>query len=211
MSKLFAVFVVFTLASLPATALAHCDTLDGPVVKTARTALETGKLNPVLAWVRPADEAEVRAAFEHARAVRKLGLEARQLADTYFFETVVRVHRAGEGAPYTGLKPAGQELGPAVPAADQAILSRSPDAVEKLLVDAVRKGHRQRLERVSSRPLPGENIAEGREWVEAYVPYVHWVEGVYQAATAGAGVHPEPAATKHAHGEPAPAQQNGKH
>lgn len=209
MSKLIAAVVLFFLAGLPASALAHCDTLDGPVVKTARTALETGKLNPVLAWVRAGDEAEVKAAFARARAVRKLGTEARELADMSFFETVVRVHRAGEGAPYTGLKSAGQDLGPAVPAADRAIGKRSADEVEKLLVETIRKGLHQRLERVTSRSQPGENVAEGREWVEAYVPYVHWVEGVYAAAAGGAGVHPEPAAEKHAHGETGPAHPHG--
>jgi len=209
MSKPVAVVLLVVLAGLPAAALAHCDTLDGPVVKTARTALETGKVNPVLAWVRPADEAEVKASFARALAVRKLGPQARELADTSFFETVVRVHRAGEGAPYTGLKPAGQDLGPAVPAADRAIGKRSPEEVEKLLVDAVRHGLHQRFERVAARGQPGEDVAAGREWVAAYVPYVHWVEGVYQAASGAAGAHPEPAAEKHAHGEPAPAHGHG--
>jgi uncharacterized protein DUF6448 len=209
MSKLIATVVLFFLAGLPAVASAHCDTLDGPVVKTARTALETGKLNPVLAWVSPGDEAEVKAAFARASAVRKLGPEARELADMSFFETVVRVHRAGEGAPYTGLKSAGQDLGPAVPAADRAIAKRSADEVEKLLVDTVRKGLHQRLERVTARSLPGDNVAEGRAWVDAYVPYVHWVEGVYAAAAKGAGVHPESPAEKHAQGEAAPAHGHG--
>ena len=99
------------LLAAPSPARAHCDTLDGPVVKTARAALETGKLAPVLAWVRAADEAEIRAAFQKATAARRLGPEARAVADTWFFETVVRVHRAGEGAPFTGLQPAGLELG----------------------------------------------------------------------------------------------------
>jgi hypothetical protein len=211
MSKRIAVVLLFTLAGLPAAARAHCDTLDGPVVKTARTALETGKVNPVLAWVRPQDEAEVKAAFSRALVVRKLGKEARELADASFFETVVRVHRAGEGAPYTGLKPAGEDLGPAVPAADQAIARRSPEEVQKLLVAAVQEGLHRRLHPVISLPQPGEDVARGREWVAAYVPYVHWVEGVYQAAAGGAGQHPEPAAEKHAHGEPAPAQRHGHH
>ena len=209
MSKPSTVLALLLLAGLPATARAHCDTLDGPVVKTARTALETGKVNPVLAWVRPADEAEVRAAFARALAVRKLGPQAKELADTSFFETLVRVHRAGEGAPYTGLQPAGQDLGPAVPAADKAIATRSPEEVEKLLVEAVRHGLHRRFAKVAARAKPGEDVAAGREWVEAYVPYVHWVEGVYQAAAGGAGVHPEPAAEKHAQGEPAPAHRHG--
>jgi hypothetical protein len=180
-------------------------------VKAARTALETGKVNPVLAWVRPGDEAEIRAAFGRALAVRKLGPEARELADLSFLETVVRVHRAGEGAPYTGLKAAGQDLGPAVPAADRAIAQRSPAEVERLLVEAVRKGLHQRLDRVTARPPPGERVAEGREWVAAYVPYVHWVEGVYQAAAGGTGAHPEPAAAPHARGEPGPAHGHDGH
>ena len=106
--------------SFPGAALAHCDTLDGPVVSAARKALDSGNANLALVWVRKADEAEIRTAFQKARAVRKAGGEARDLADTYFFETLVRVHRAGEGAAYTGLKPAGKPE-PSVAAADQAI------------------------------------------------------------------------------------------
>jgi len=211
MSKPIVLLALLVLAALPSTARGHCDTLDGPVVNAARTALDTRKLNPVLAWVRPGDEAEVKAAFARSLAVRKLGAEARELADTSFLETVVRVHRAGEGAPYTGLKAAGQDLGPAVPAADRAIGKRSAEEVEKLLVETVRKGLHQRLERVTSRSQPGEDVGSGRQWVEAYVPYVHWVEGVYQAAAGGAGVHPEPSAEKHGHAEPAQAHELGKH
>ncbi len=192
------------ILGVPALARAHCDTLDGPVVKAAGAALETGKLAPVLAWVRPQAEAEVKAAFDRARAVRKLGPEARNLADTWFFETVVRVHRAGEGAPYTGLKPAGLDLGPAVPAADAAVAGADARALEKLLVEKVQNGLRERLARVKAHRPPAEDVAAGRAWVEAYVPYVHWVEGVYEAAAGKADVHPEPAAGRHAHAEPAP-------
>ena len=87
----------------PRLASAHCDTLDGPVVKTAAKALETGKVAPVLAWVKAEDEAAIKTAFAETLAVRKLGPAAKELADRYFFETAVRLHRAGEGASYTGL------------------------------------------------------------------------------------------------------------
>ena len=200
MSKTFVAVVVLSLSALPSAARAHCDTLDGPVVLTARKALETGKVNPVLAWVRPQDEAEIKAAFTRTLAVRKAGAEARSLADTWFFETVVRVHRAGEGAPYTGLKPAGQDLGPAIAAADRSIDSGSPAAVEKLLADAVREGVHERFARLKAQKRPGEDVAAGRAWVQAYVPYVHYAEGVYEAAARGAGAHAEPApAPAHAH------------
>jgi hypothetical protein len=204
-SLAFLGIVAAALLAAPAVGRAHCDTLDGPVVKTARTALETGKLAPVLAWVKAQDEAEVKAAYEKARAARKLGPDARAVADTWFLETLVRIHRAGEGAPFTGLKPAGLDLGPAVPAADRAVDKGSAQEVEKLLVDTVRKGLHERFHRLKEQKKPGDDVAAGRAWVEAYVPYVHWVEGVYQAAAGKLAAHAEPAAETHAENEPTPA------
>ena len=117
----------------PYTAHAHCDGLDGPVVKAAQNALAEGNVNLVLIWVPKDDEAEIKRAFEKTVAVRKLNPEARELIDLYFFETLVRIHRAAEGAAYTGLKPAGRDLGPAIPAADKALETGNVDPVVKLL------------------------------------------------------------------------------
>ncbi|HEU0201868.1 MAG TPA: DUF6448 family protein [Burkholderiaceae bacterium] len=168
----------------------HCDTLDGPLVTFARKALETGNVNLVLPWVRKEDEAEVRRVFDHAGAVRKLGPEARDLADMHFFETLVRIHRAGEGAPYTGLKLARLDLGPAVVAADRALETGSPDALINLLTDAVRAGiHRHFHAAHDQRRFDANDVAAGRQYVEAYVPYLHYVEGVWEAATDGERAH----------------------
>jgi hypothetical protein len=198
--------LVAALALLtPSPSSAHCDTLDGPVVEAARKALESGKLAPVLAWVQAGDEKEIERAFEQARAVRKAGGEARALADTWFFETLVRVHRAGEGAPYTGLKPAGLTLTPGVAAADVAVAKGDGAAVERLLVEAVRHGLHERFARVKAQRPPAGDVAAGRAWVAAYVPFVHWVEAV-EAAAAGGGAHGEGHAGDHAasHAEPHP-------
>jgi hypothetical protein len=150
----------------------------------------------VLPWVRPDDEAEIRHAFEHAQAVRELGAKARSLADRHFLETLVRIHRAGEGAPFTGLKPAGLDLGPAVPAADRALTTGSPEAVAKLLLDAVGAGLRERFRAAAEkRSFDPNDVAAGRRFVEAYVPYVHYVEKLWEAATGAAhGHYPEHAA-----------------
>lgn len=165
--------------------MGHCDTLDGPLVTLAKKALEEKNVNLVLPWVRAEDEPEIRHAFEHAQAVRDLGSTARSLADRHFFETLVRIHRAGEGAPFTGLKPAGLDLGPAVPAADRALKTGSPDALVKLLVDAVSTGVRTRFRAAMERQAFDPNdVAAGRSYVEAYVPYVHYVERLWQAASA---------------------------
>src|SRR5512140_96345 len=88
------------LTLVPRAALAHCDTLDGPVVKDARAALESKDITPVLKWVRQDEEGDLREAFRHTLGVRAVGAEAQALADRFFFETLVRLHRAGEGEPY---------------------------------------------------------------------------------------------------------------
>lgn len=171
-------------------AIGHCDGIDGPVVTLARKALEARNVNLVLPWVRGQDEAEIRATFEHALAVRDLGPKARDLADTHFFETLVRVHRAGEGAPYTGLKPAGRDLGPAIPAADHALEDGSVDAVVTLLSDAIRKGVHEHFHAAEHRKKFDLNdVPAGRAYVEAYVPYIHYVERLWQAATGSAHGH----------------------
>jgi len=178
---------------------AHCDTLDGPVVTLAKKALDTGNVNLVLPWVRKDDEPEIRRTFEHTLTVRKLAPQAKQLADTFFFETLVRVHRASEGAPYTGLKPAGLDLGPAIPAADQALDSGSTETVEKLLIDEIRKGlHEHFRAALSHKKFDPNDVAAGREYVRAYVPYIHYVEALWEAAASTAeGHYPEPPAHPH--------------
>ena len=169
-------------------AYAHCDGLDGPVVEAGRQALESGDVRHALAWVLPEAEPEVRRAFDHAREVRALGEEARELADHFFFETLVRVHRAGEGEPYTGLKPAGRDLGPAIPAADRALQTGSVHELEALLTEAVRHGLRERFHAAeTARGFAPTDVAAGRAYVAAYVPFLHYVEGLHAAASGAHG------------------------
>ena len=137
---LLALFFVFEIIFFWSTrAEAHCDTLDGPVVATAQKALDAGDVTPLLKWVSANDEQEIRSAFSETLDVRKLGGQAQDLADRYFFETLVRIHRAGEGAPYTGLKP-GTAVDPAVALADKALVSGSVDKLANVLSHAMTKG-----------------------------------------------------------------------
>jgi hypothetical protein len=176
----------------PRLAAAHCDTLDGPVVAEARDALGEGDVTPVLKWVQAGDEAEIRQAFEKTLAVRKLNPEAREFADMYFFETLVRIHRAGEGAPYTGLKAAGT-VEPVVARADQALVKGSVDELTKAIAAHTVEGIRERFNRaVETRKHAGESVQAGREYVEAYVDYVHYLEGIAQVVH-GAPHHAEKA------------------
>lgn len=181
-----------------APAFAHCDTLDGPVVTDAKTALAKKEITPVLKWIKPEHEAELKTAFARTLAVRAQSSEARELADQFFFETLVRVHRAGEGAPYTGLKPAGTKVEPAIAAADQALESDKADALIKTVTDEVTTGIGQRFANAVEKKKHAEhNVEAGREYVAAYVEFVHYVEALDATATrpASAHEHGEAAAT----------------
>jgi hypothetical protein len=165
-------------------AFAHCDTTRGPVVTAAREALEANDANLVLHWVRPEDEVVVRSAFEHTIKVRALGPEARELADRYFFETLVRIHRAGEGAPYTGLTDGEPE--PLIAATDRALEQGSAQELEQQLVSTVKAGFVERFAAVrAAKDFRAGDIVGGRAFVGAYVALTHWAEGVFAAANAG--------------------------
>ena len=177
------------LIMMPQAALSHCDTMDGPVVHAAKVTLERNDVTPVLRWVKKDGEAEVKAAFAKTLTVRAKGVEARELADQFFFETLVRIHRAGEGEPFTGLKPAGTDPGPVVREADQALETGSVDKVVKLVTDGVAAGIRQRFAEARERKKHAdESVEAGRELVAAYVEYVHYAEGLHETAQ-GSGAH----------------------
>lgn len=173
---------IWALLTSPLPAFAHCDTLDGPVVFDARKALDTGNINHALVWVKADGEKEIRDMFNQALAVRKAGGPAKELADAYFFETLVRVHRAGEGAPYTGLKPAGH-IEPPIAAADKAIATGKLDEVDKLVSTRIEEGLHKHFEQVIARKkYDPDNVEAGRGFANAYVEYVHYVERLYNAA-----------------------------
>jgi hypothetical protein len=163
-------------------AVAHCDTMDGPVVKAAQRALAARNVNLVLIWVQQKDEGEIKRRFRQTLVVRRLNRDARELADKYFFETLVRLHRAGEGEPYTGIEPAGTDLGPVIPMADKALLSGSVEQLLKLFPASAHSEIQTHFSEVMTRKSFGENdVAAGREYVKAYVIFMHHVEHLYEA------------------------------
>jgi hypothetical protein len=178
------------LALTPVYAAAHCDGLDGPVVRAAERALETRNPALVLIWVQPKDESEIQTAFARTLAVRVLSVQARELADRFFFETVVRLHRTGEGASYTGLKPAGRDLGPAIPAADETLRLGSVEPLLQLLSGVLERGVREQFaEATKTMPFKPDDLAAGRAHVKAYVEFIHFVERLYENATSAPHGH----------------------
>lgn len=177
---------------LSTTSFAHCDTKDGPVVAAAIKAIEQNNINYALIWIQPAYEKELKEAFERVMKVRVLSPEAKELADNYFFETLVRLHRSGEGMPYTGVKPAGTPIDEKILAADKSIEAGNLASLNKLVPKARQAELKKRFDKVMSlKQYDINNVSAGREYVEAYVQFFHFAEGE--------GEHSPVAMEKHKH------------
>ena len=179
------------LFSWPFGAQAHCDAADGPVAAAARKALDTKNVNLILPYAPAEAEPELTAAFEQALVVRGKGAEAKALADRYFMETAVRLHRAGEKAPYTGLQPAGRDFGPAIPAAERALESGKLDLLVMLLSQELSHGLATHLEHALAKkaatkePATKAGVQAARERVSAELEFIGYVERLYLAIKGG--------------------------
>jgi hypothetical protein len=158
--------------------------MDGPVVRAARAALDAGRVEIVLPYVPESGEPEIREAFAQVTRARALGGAARGVADRWFFETVVRVHRAGEGAPFTGLKPAGLDVGPIIPVAEKAIESHDVAPLADALVEVVRRQLEHRFAHLEHfRAHAAHGVDAERFYVSAVLGLQVWAHQVYTAAT----------------------------
>jgi hypothetical protein len=180
--------LVAGLLLAPQSARAHCDSADGPVAAAAQKALDSGNPNLALPYAPAAAEAELRAALARSLKVRSLSAEAKALADRSFIETTVRLHRAGEGAAYTGLKPARTDFGPAIPAAERAIETGDLSRVKAVLVEKIehalheRLAHAREARQASKEPKTADQVEAARKRVSAELAFVGFVESLRQAA-----------------------------
>ena len=169
-----------------ANSLAHCDSMDGPVIKDAERALAKKDVMPVLKWVPEEHEAEIKHTFEMTLAVRGQNEAAQKVADSYFFDTLVRIHRAGEGEGFTGLKPAGSAQ-PVIAAIDRALAEGDIDQLAEKISAAVREEIKKRFDEAHEKKKVAENtVPMGREYVEAYVQLTHFIEGIHHLVLHGA-------------------------
>lgn len=158
----------------------HCDTMDGPVVKAAKRALETGNVNLILPWVPKEAEYDLKKAFEKTLRVRKQSKEVTELADYWFFETAVRLHREGEGAPYKGLKPAGLDWGPVVPRAEKAMEKGDPKEVIEFLSHAIEEELQKRFKHAMAwKKYDENNVDAARQYVQAMLGFVLYSHHLY--------------------------------
>lgn len=178
MKKIVYILIIGFYCMSPCVAFAHCDALDGPLVKDAREALETGDVNAVLKWVPKKDEPAVKKALEEALEYKKLSPKLQEVADTSFFEAVIRLHKAGEGRSYEGVKPAGITP-PVISQADKAISTGSSKILYGMMGDLMYKELNRKFENVIlKKNFKKDDVEAGREYVKAYTDLVHYVEYV---------------------------------
>ena len=184
MLLVIAASILMVFGSLPAQA--HCDSYDGPVIQEAIKALEVNDANLVLKWVDKDQEQEIIALFNKTYKLRSGDKEVYAIVEKYFLETLVRLHRETEGAPYTGLKPAGttEQI---VQLSDHALESKDIDGFLKQLNKHIEKVIREKyLKVISSEKVKNESIEKGREYVKAYVDYTHTLEVIHSPLENGA-------------------------
>jgi hypothetical protein len=155
--------------------------MDGPVVKDAQAALATEDVTKVLKWILPQHEQEIKKLFQQVLKVRLQGEPAKSLSEKYFFESLVRIHRAGEGAPYTGLKPAGQ-VEPVIAASDKALHQKNVDELVNKITQRIEHEIRRRFQTALEKKKHVDHSVEaGRAYVRTYVEFTHFVEGLHKA------------------------------
>ncbi|HSP47462.1 MAG TPA: DUF6448 family protein [Clostridiaceae bacterium] len=162
----------------PKKAAAHCDTIDGPTAKDGMKALETGNIHHAYKWIMPEYEEELKSIFELSMKVRNLSADAKEVADRFFLENLVRIHRAGEGAPFIGLKPHGVPIEPAVAAADRSLETGNIEPLRGLVEEARFPELEKRFQKaLSLREFDADDVERGRAYIEAYVSFFKFAEG----------------------------------
>ena len=182
-----AVVVAALLLMSPGTVFAHCDTMDGPVIIEAQAALDKGDVTPLLKWVKKDNEKEIIDAFKKAVALRKKGPEEKEVADQYFLNTIVRIHRVGEGASFTGIKPAGS-MEPIEAMTDKSIETGSvDDLISKISAHLAGEIEKRFNLVMDKKKRMNDSVEAGREYVDAYVDYIHYIVRIHSAMISAAG------------------------
>jgi hypothetical protein len=160
------------------TASAHCDSYDGPVIQDAEQALATNNVDLVFKWISTDQVKEVTDLFKKTYNLKKGDKEVYEIVKIHFFETLVRLHRETEGAPYTGLKPAGTTK-PIIYLSDKAIKDNDIESLLGKLNNHIASVVKEKYNKVSAlNKTKNESVEKGREFVAAYVDYTHTLEAI---------------------------------
>ncbi len=187
--KIDVVCILLFAASLlvPVGLKAHCDRVNGPVAKSARKALETGQLKPVAIWIGDEQEAALRERFKSSLEAYRSGGPGKKVAKRYFMSEAIRLHRAAEGMPFTGLKQASElpvDLKLAEKARETGDIQPVVELLSSELENKVKKWFKT-SQQARRQWEQQQSVETGRKWADAYVKYIVYVHKLYQKIMAG--------------------------
>ena len=164
----------------------YIDSMDGPVVKAAEKALEMEDVKYVLPYVSSKDEKEIKDSFEKTILVRELSGDAAELADYWFFETTVRLHRREEEKAYTGLKSAGTDWGPIIPKIDQAIETENIDELLNFILNFIREDIKSRFDDLlSKKDYDPDDVDDARDYINTREEFIEYTRKFYEYVEKG--------------------------
>lgn len=149
------------------------DITNGPVMGAAKMALDTGNVNYVLIWVPEASENQLKNLFEKTFCERRAGKDMQDIAINWYFETVKRLHRAGERRLYTCLKPDGPDESPVFPKVNRAIETGVADEIIGFIPKTQDHDFRYRFHHlIEKKNYDVNNVAAGRGYVAEFIDFI---------------------------------------
>jgi hypothetical protein len=163
---------------------AYCETLEEPLVRDARKALDQRKVELAFKWADKDREAEIRTAFDRAVKERETSPATAEATDKIFFETLGRVHCEGENFPFLGMNPSGPGVHPVRQEIDRALATDDVDDLSQRINSEVSKGIHERFDKVRQFEAGQQDDVDiARKYVDTYVDYVGYVEKIHKDAT----------------------------
>lgn len=167
------------------------DMTNGPVMGAAKMALDKGNVNYVLIWVPEESENKLKNLFEKTFCESRAGKDMEDIAINWYFETVKRLHRAGERRLYTCMNPDGSDERSVVPKVKRAIETGEADEIIGFIPKTKEHDFRHRLHHlIEKKNYDVNNVAAGREYVAEFIDFIIYLHH-FCTSSSGESGHPE--------------------
>jgi hypothetical protein len=164
------------------------DITNGSVMDAAKMALDTGNVNYVLIWVPEASENKLKNLFAKTVCERRDRKDVQDIAFDWYFETVNRLHRAGEGTLYTCMNLAGLDERSVVPKVKRVIETGEAEEIIGFIPKTQEHDFRHRFRHVMEKKnYDVNNVVDGRAYVAAFTDFIVYLHHIYTSIPREAG------------------------
>jgi hypothetical protein len=155
------------------------DEMQGPVVKAAKMALETGNVNYILIWLPEESENTLKNLLEKTCCTRSSRMNMKNRAYDWYFEMVNRFFNIGRPRDNLTIR-GGLAEKPLDLKVDKAIESGNFEEIRDIIPVTHEADAKQRfLHVMNMRNYPVNNIAEGRAYVSAFFDFNRYMHDLY--------------------------------